>query len=340
MKQLVINREDLRHNINKIKNYVKEISKNDKYTIIGIVKGNGYGLDLIEYSKFLLNNGIEYLAVATFDEAMELSRAKISNKILMLSPLNDKNELEEAIKNNVIVTVDSKENVQKVNELARKGYNIKVHVKIDTGFGRYGFVYNDYENIIQCINSLKENNVEVEGIFSHFSLAYYKNNKHTLEQFERFKKVLELLEQNSINIKLKHVCNSPAILNYPEMHLTAARIGSAFVGRVCSENNIGLKRIGEMEVGIAEVRTIPKNFNISYLNAYKTKKESKIAILPIGYNEGFNVGQKTDMFRVVDKLRRTVREIKSILKKQKLTAIVKNKRYDIIGTIRNVSHCS
>ena len=81
MKQLVINREDLRHNINKIKNYVKEISKNDKYTIIGIVKGNGYGLDLIEYSKFLLNNGIEYLAVATFDEAMELSRAKISNKI-------------------------------------------------------------------------------------------------------------------------------------------------------------------------------------------------------------------------------------------------------------------
>ena len=124
------------------------------------------------------------------------------------------------------------------------------------------------------------------------------------------------------------------------MHLTAARIGSAFVGRVCSENNIGLKRIGEMEVGIAEVRTIPKNFNISYLNAYKTKKESKIAILPIGYNEGFNVGQKTDMFRVVDKLRRTVREIKSILKKQKLTAIVKNKRYDIIGTIRNVSHCS
>ena len=337
MKKLTVNKEDLRHNINKIKSYTKEISGNDSYTIIGIVKGNGYGLDLLQYSKFLIDNGIEYLAVATLDEALILSKEKICNNILMLSVLNDKEELEEAVKNNIIITIDSKENAQAVNELAEKGYNIRAHIKIDTGFGRYGFIYNDYENIVQAIKSLHEN-VKVEGIFSHLSIAYYKNNKHTLEQFARFKKVIEIIEENGIDIKLKHICNSPAILNYPEMHLTAARIGSAFVGRVASENNIGLKKIGSLEISIAEVRKVPKKFNISYLNAYKTKKTTKIAILPIGYIEGYNVGQKTDMFRPVDKIRRAVREIKSLLKKTKLTAQINGKRYDILGTIRNVPY--
>ena len=184
MKQLTINKEDLRHNINQIKSYTKEISGNDNYTIIGIVKGNGYGLDLVQYSKFLVDNGIEYLAVATLDEALILSKEKICNNILMLSVLNDKEELEEAVKNNIIVTIDSRENAQAVNELVEKGYNIRAHIKIDTGFGRYGFIYNDYENIVQTIKSLNEN-IKVEAFFSHLSIAYYKINKYTLEQFAR-----------------------------------------------------------------------------------------------------------------------------------------------------------
>ena len=339
MKQLTINKEDLRHNINKIKSYTKEISGNDNYTIIGIVKGNGYGLDLVQYSKFLVDNGIEYLAVATLEEALILSKEKICNNILMLSVLNDKEELAEAVKNNIIITIDSKENAQAVNELVEKGYNIRAHIKIDTGFGRYGFIYNDYENIVQTIKSLNEN-IKVEGIFSHLSIAYYKNNKYTLEQFARFKKVIKVLEENGINIKLKHICNSPAILNYPEMCLTAARIGSAFIGRVAAEKNIGLKKVGELQVSVAEVKKVPKDFNISYLNAYKTKKETKIAIIPIGYMEGYNVAQKTDMFRSIDKIRRAVYELKSLLRKQKIVVKINGKTHDVIGTIRHVSYNS
>lgn len=336
MKQLVINKEDLKHNINKIKSYVKETSNN--CTIIGVVKGNGYGLDLIQYSKFLVENGIEYLAVANLEEALKLKKANVCENILMLSVLNDKCDIEEAVKNKITITIDSKENVQKVNELKQKGYNIKVHIKIDTGFGRYGFLYNDTENIINSIKSLQENNVEIEGIFSHFSIAYYKNNKYTIEQFERFKNVLNILEKNNINIKLKHICNSPATLNYPKMHLTAVRIGSAFVGRVNSENNIGLKKIGKLEVNIAEIREVPENFNISYLNSYKTKRKSKIAILPIGYIEGYDLSARPDMFRVIDRIRRIIRELRGILKKHNLTVEINEKQYDVIGTIRNVSY--
>ena len=339
MKQLVVNKEDLKHNINRIKDYTKKISNDDNYTIIAVVKGNGYGLGLNEYSEVLAENGIKYLAVATFEEAIELRKKQKDVNILMMSPLYNKQELEETVKNNITIVIDSKENAEAVNELAHKGYNIKVHLKIDTGFGRYGFIYDDYENILNTVQSLKPN-VEIEGIFTHCSDAYRKNNKHTLEQFKRFTDVIEKLEANNIKIKLKHICNSPAILNYPEMHLTAARIGSAFVGRVCSENNIGLKKIGELEINIAEVKDIPKGFNISYLNSYKTKDKTRIAIIPIGYLEGYNVTQKTDMFRIADKLRRALHELKSIFKKQKITVVINEKRYNVIGTIRNVPYNS
>lgn len=339
MKQLVVNKEDLKHNINRIKDYTKKISNDDNYTIIAVVKGNGYGLGLNEYSEVLAENGIKYLAVATFEEAIELRKKQKDVNILMMSPLYNKQELEETVKNNITIAIDSKENAEAVNELAHKGYNIKVHLKIDTGFGRYGFIYDDYENILNTVQSLKPN-VEIEGIFTHCSDAYRKNNKHTLEQFKRFTDVIEKLEANNIKIKLKHICNSPAILNYPEMHLTAARIGSAFVGRVCSENNIGLKKIGELEINIAEVKDIPKGFNISYLNSYKTKDKTRIAIIPIGYLEGYNVTQKTDMFRIADKLRRALHELKSIFKKQKITVVINEKRYNVIGTIRNVPYNS
>lgn len=339
MKQLVVNKEDLKHNINRIKDYTKKISNDDNYTIIAVVKGNGYGLGLNEYSEVLVENGIKYLAVATFEEAIELRKKQKDVNILMMSPLYNKQELEETVKNNITIAIDSKENAEAVNELAHKGYNIKVHLKIDTGFGRYGFIYDDYENILNTVQSLKPN-VEIEGIFTHCSDAYKKNNKHTLEQFKRFTDVIEKLEANNIKIKLKHICNSPAILNYPEMHLTAARIGSAFVGRVCSENNIGLKKIGELEINIAEVKDIPKGFNISYLNSYKTKDKTRIAIIPIGYLEGYNVTQKTDMFRIADKLRRALHELKSIFKKQKITVVINEKRYNVIGTIRNVPYNS
>lgn len=339
MKQLVVNKEDLKHNINRIKDYTKKISNDDNYTIIAVVKGNGYGLGLNEYSEVLAENGIKYLAVATFEEAIELRKKQKDVNILMMSPLYNKQELEETVKNNITIAIDSKENAEAVNELAHKGYNIKVHLKIDTGFGRYGFIYDDYENILNTAKSLKPN-VEIEGIFTHCSDAYRKNNKHTLEQFKRFTDVIEKLEANNIKINLKHICNSPAILNYPEMHLTAARIGSAFVGRVCSENNIGLKKIGELEISIAEVKNVPKDFNISYLNSYKTREKTKIAIIPIGYLEGYNVTQKTDMFRIADKLRRALHELKSIFKKQKITVVINEKRYNVIGTIRNVPYNS
>lgn len=339
MKSLVINEKNLKYNINAIKNIVNtNISDSNvkKYSFIGVVKGNGYGLGLIQFSKILIKNNIKILAVALIEEAIKLRQAGIKEDILMLSPTITKLEIEELIKNKIILTIDSKEAVDNLIKLSKKykEKEIKIHIKIDTGFGRYGFIYNNINEIIQSIKKLSTyENIKIEGVFSHFSNAYYKKNKHTKIQFKRFNEILKKLRENNINIKIAHICNSPAFLNFPEMHLNAARIGSAFIGRVNHQSNLKLKEIGQLKTKIVEIKILPKNFYVSYLNLYKTKKETKIAIIQTGYGDGVNVNIKNDMFRFIDKLRNFLQAIKRFFKKEQIKVIIENKEYNVIGKI-------
>lgn len=95
------------------------------------------------------------------------------------------------------------------------------------------------------------------------------------------------------------------------------------------DNKLGLKKIGKMKTRISEIKNVPQGFNIGYLNIFKTKKETKIAIIPVGYMDGYNLGTKTDMFRYVDRLR----DVKRALLKKKLEVVINNKRYPVIGKI-------
>lgn len=326
MNTLIINKENLTHNINAIKNEVDM----DKYTIIGVVKGNGYGLGLEEYSNFLVQNGIKMLAVATICEAIALRNINPDVQILNMSSTSILEELEELIDNNIIITIGSEECARKVNKIAENGKNIRAHIKVDTGFGRYGFL--NKEEIISTIKNLHEN-VKVEGIFSHFSIAYYKNNKSTITQYNKFIEIIKALEEENININLKHICNSPAFINYPEMRLNAARIGSAFVGRVDCQNDLGLKEVGILKSQIAEIKTLPKDYFVGYLNTYKTKKETTVAIVPIGYGDGYNVTLKNDMFRMIDKLRDLKHLVFALAKKQQLKVNINKNEYPVIGKV-------
>ena len=145
--------------------------------------------------------------------------------------------------------------------------------------------------------------------------------------------VVKFLEENNIKFKLKHACNSSAFVKFPEMHLDAVRVGSAFVGRLSVENKIGVKKIGTLESKVAEVRTLPANFNIGYSNIYLTKKETKVAIIPVGHSDGFNVSSNRDMFRKVDKLRYIINDIKGFFKEQYLKVNINNKNYKLAGRL-------
>lgn len=334
MNTLVINKEDLRHNINKIKEYAKKSGQDDAgkdVKIIAVVKGNGYGMGIVEYTKFLIDNGISMFAVSTMEEALKLRKEGIKEEILMLSSTAIEDDVRTLVKNKIILTIGSTEDIIIAEKIGKEeNQTIRVHLKIDTGFGRYGFVYSKRDEMVEALKNIQ--NVKIEGTYTHFSISFF-DEKYTKLQFKRFIDVIEVLKMNKIETGMLHVCNSSAFVKYREMHLNAVRIGSAFLGRLSFENNVGLKKIGYLESAVSEIKDLPKGFNVGYSNTYKTKTETKIAVIPCGYMDGINIINNRDMFRTIDKLRYIVRDIKDFFKKQKIYIKIKDKNYEIIGRI-------
>jgi len=330
MKTLVVETQKLRENLKIVREIVEKNNKETK--LIAVIKGNGYGLGLVEYAQFLADNGIEIFAVATVEEAIQLRQGGIKQNILMMSSTAVKEDVETLIKNDITLTIGSTESGKVVDEVASQmNRKVKVHIKIDTGFGRYGFIHSRKGEIVEAIKSW--NYIEIEGMFSHFSIAFYGNGQESREQYGRFVGCVEELKNNGINPEILHVCNSSAVLRFPEMHLNAVRVGSLLLGRLSIPNEWGFKRVGYLTSNVAEIKTLPSGYNIGYSNSCKTKKDTKIAIVPCGYADGFNVKVDKDMFRPIDKLRYIVRDIKDAFKKQDIFVKINGEKCKVLGRL-------
>ena len=327
MKILEIDKNDLKKNLNIIQNILKETDS--KTQLIAVVKANGMGLGLTEYSKFLVENGVSVLAVANTDEAILLRDSGIKEEILMLSPCINEKELQLLINNDITLTIGCLEEYNLIQECVEKcnKSEANVHIKIDTGFGRYGFLYDDI-SILKIFEN--QNKIKIKGTYTHFSKP--NDKKWTSIQFNRFINTINNIKDNGFYPGIAHCCASTAFLKYPNMRLDAVRIGSALQGRTLT-NEKELIKIGKFKKEVTEIKLLPKGYNISYGNTYKTKKETKIAIIPVGYVDGLNRNRLRDDFSLKNNLISVAMEIKKIFKDNKLKVKIDNNYYNIIGRL-------
>lgn len=280
-----VNLDAIAQNVRNIKELIGE-----KKVLMAVVKGNAYGHDILEVSSVVLKNGASRLAVARLEEGIFLRKAGVAVPILILG-LTLKQQAELLVSYNITPAVCEYEMIEKLSESAIKEDKvIKVHLKVDTGMGRIGIFSHDILSFIKKVRALK--NVEIEGIFTHFSVADEKNKTYTEEQFKKFMEVLTLLEKEEIRIPIKHVGNSATLLDLPHMWLDLVRPGISIYGLYPStevKKTIKLIPAHSFRTRIVFLKELSSGEYISYGRTYTTiKKRTKIASLPVGYADGYN----------------------------------------------------
>ena len=282
---LEINLDNIEHNFNEIKRIV-----NDKTIIMPVIKANAYGHGSVVLAKKYLQIGAARFAVSILDEAIELRRENINVPILMLN-YTSPTRYEEVLLYDLIQTIYKYEDAKKLSQKAMGlGKTAKIHIKIDTGMGRLGFLPTD-ESIDEILKISTLPNISIEGIFTHFAKADEKDKTETIEQFNKFMHMVNQLEQRGLSIELKHVSNSAAIIDISEYNLDLARPGIILYGLYPSDevnkNRINLRPAMTLKSIISNIKNVPTNTGISYGHKFMTKKPSKIATVPIGYADGY-----------------------------------------------------
>ncbi len=279
---LEINLKQISENIKLIKKYV-----NGKADIAPVLKADAYG-EGAEYLKEIIEeNNIKIVAVALTNEAIALRNAGFKQEILILNELSE-SDLDDIIKYNLTPKISVYEIAKKLNALANKeNKTINMHIEIDTGMGRTGIKPADAEAYVEQIKDL--NNLNIEGIFTHFASADC-SEEYTNLQIDTFNKTLKKIESQGIKFKYIHSSASSGILNYLEKAQgNLIRPGITIYGYMPSEqlsNKIGVKPTATLKSKIVFIKDVEKGTSISYGGKYITNRKSKIATIPLGYADG------------------------------------------------------
>lgn len=280
-----IDLDNIAYNMKNIKSLVRTKE------IMAIVKAASYGHGAVDVSKTLLENGATRLGIAVLSEGVELRKNNITAPIMILgfTPLYLGEDL---IKYDIEQTVYDLNYAKELSNIALKfNTKTKIHIAIDTGMGRIGFLPNK-----QSLEEIKEisslTGLEVVGIFTHFSSADQADKGYTNMQFSKFKNFNDKLYEMGIIIPLKHTSNSGAIIDSPETYLDCVRAGIILYGYYPSNEvnlkNLSLKPALTLKAKIVHIKELDEGMYISYNRTFKTKRKTKIATIPIGYADGYS----------------------------------------------------
>lgn len=282
---LEIDLDNLCHNIHIIKEHL-----NPESEIMAVIKANAYNHDAITIAKKLQEIGVHRFSVSILSEGAELRNAGITDPILLLNYVRN-TEIKEAIMHDLEMTVYDIEQAKLINQISGElNKKAKIHIKIDTGMSRIGFLPGTvaFRKIIDIINM---ENIECVGIYSHFATSDMVDLGNTRRQFEVFFTFVNSIEQ-SIGRKLKkHISNSGAVMDYPEYHLDYVRTGIIMYGYPPSESmrsKWDLKPLMTLKALVSNLKILPEGSGVSYGQTYVTRRITKVATIPLGYADGIS----------------------------------------------------
>lgn len=260
-------------------------------SMISVIKTDGYGHGAVQIARMLEpKDYIWGYAVATLDEAVVLRKRGIKKPILVLGCIFP-DQWEAAITHEIRFTVYTKEMAKGISELAGKlGKDAYVHIKLDTGMSRLGFlIQEESAEIITGITRLP--GLIMEGMFTHFAKADETDKTFTNKQYEGYLWMKKRLEENGVTFQYYHCCNSAGIIDVKEANLDLVRAGISTYGLYPSEEvekeNVPLKPALELVSHVAHVKWVDEGTPVSYGGTYSTKRRTRIATIPVGYGDGY-----------------------------------------------------
>ena len=291
-----IDLDALEHNYRQARKYT---GPGVKY--LGVVKADAYGHGAVQVAAELERLGADYLAVSSLDEARELRHGGITMPILVLG--HTPPEMVPAlIQYDITQTVSAKAKAEAYSAAACAcGGVLKVHIKIDTGMSRLGFLVcgRHFEGgVADIAASCGLPGLEAEGIYTHFSVSDEDDGEseaYTRRQFGVFTAVLDALEARGVGFAIRHCANSGALTRYPEMHLDMVRPGIALYGAGADVETLGLRPVMTLKSCVSTIKVFDPDTDISYGRTFRTEKKTRVGVLPIGYADGLPRGLSSRM---------------------------------------------
>jgi len=253
------------------------------------VKANGYGHGAVEVARAALEGGATRLAVHRTLEGVQLRQAGIAAPILVMGYTLPA-ESERVVRWNLTPTVNSQPQAEALSAVAMAaGRSLPIHVKVDTGMGRYGLLPEETLDFVRFLSQLP--GLVLEVLYTHHSVADLADKTFTRHQFSVYMDVVKQLEAAGFTFPLKHVANSATTLDLPEMALDMVRCGIALYGLHPSakvEPAVPLRPALTLKSRLARVRTLPAGASISYGRTYITNEPTRVALVPVGYGDGYH----------------------------------------------------
>jgi alanine racemase len=256
--------------------------------LLAVVKDEGYGHGALDVARIALEEGAWGFGLSTLEEAVALRDAGITAPLLLLGERQEP-ELPWCVEHNLTVCVNESHTVRKLaHAAAHAGKRVPVHLKIHTGMSRFGVRWDEALPLIEQIGA--EKSLSLEGVMTHFAQSDETDKTFANLQFSRFNEVLQGMVARNISVKLRHTCNSGGFLDLPHAHLDMVRVGilmyGVFPSSVCRRIP-GIEPVMSVKARIAAIQKLKPGEVVGYGMRYAAPSERRIAVLPIGYGDGF-----------------------------------------------------